>query len=223
VVTLCKRTLSVDPRNSHAYALLGEVYIDRRQPELALPHLEKAVEIQPKITQNKVNLAACLIEGKQLARAQRMLDGILREQPRFPGAWFNQGVLFDEQRRPDDARNAYLREVANYPNSFEARFNLGKVLGTLGDWTGAIAQMREVIRIAPKRAEGYLFLARGLLHERSSLDDVQGLVEKGLTLATTSETKALGWFLMADVFERRQQPDRVAFALKNARMHTTPR
>jgi arylsulfatase A-like enzyme/Tfp pilus assembly protein PilF len=216
VVTLCKRTLSVDPRNSQAYALLGEVYIDRKQPELALPHLEKAVEIQPKITQNRVNLAASLIEVKQFPRAQQMLDDVLREQPRFPGAWFNQGVLYDEQSRPDEARRAYLAEVANYPNSFEARFNLGKVLGILGDWTGSIAQMREVIRIAPKRAEGYLFLARGLLHERSALDEVQGLVEKGLTLATTPDTKALGWFLMADVFERRQQPDKVAFALKNA-------
>ncbi len=156
-----------------------------RQPELALPQLEKAVEIQPKITQNRVNLAACLIDVKQFARAQQMLDGILGEQPRFPGAWFNQGVLYDEQRRPGEARQAYLAEVANYPNSFEARFNLGKVLGTLGDWTGAIAQMREVIRIAPKRAEGYLFLARALLHERSALDEVQGLVEKGLSLATT--------------------------------------
>lgn len=223
VVTLCKRTLSVDPRNSQAYALLGEVYIDRRQPELALPQLEKAVEIQPKITQNRVNLAASLIDLKQFARAQQTLDGILVEQPRFPGAWFNQGVLYDEQRRHDEARNAYLREVTNDPNSFKARFNLGKVLSTLGDWSGSIAQMREVIRIAPKRAEGYLFLARGLLHERSALDDVQGLVEKGLTLATTPETKALGWFLMADVYERRQQPDKVTFALRNARMHTAPR
>lgn len=79
--------------------------------------------------------------------------------------------------------------------------------------------MREVIRIAPNRAEGYLFLARGLLHEQSALNEVQPLVEKGLTLAGTPDTKALGWFLMADVFQRRQQPDKVAFALRNARTH----
>ena len=29
VVTLCKRTLSLDERNSQAYALLGDVYIAR--------------------------------------------------------------------------------------------------------------------------------------------------------------------------------------------------
>lgn len=47
-----------------------------------------------------MNLAAALIEMKEFARAQQMLDGILAEQPRFPGAWFNQGVLSDEQQ-PD--------------------------------------------------------------------------------------------------------------------------
>jgi arylsulfatase A-like enzyme/tetratricopeptide (TPR) repeat protein len=221
VVTLCRQTLSIDPRNSQAYALLGDVYIGERQPSKALPHLEKAVEIQPKITQNRLNLAACLIEVDQLARAQQILDGILDEHPRFPGAWFNRGVLYEEQRRADDARKAYLAEVTNYPNSFKARFNFGKVLSELGDWTGSIDQMKEIIRIAPKRPEGYLFLARGLLHEGMALDEVQTLTEKGLTLARTPEFKALGWFLMADVFERRNQPDKVTVALRNARMHVS--
>ena len=219
VVTLCKRTLSIDPRNSQAYALIGNAYISEQQPSKALPFLEKAVEIQPKITQNRLNLAASLIDAGQLPRARAMLDEILREYPKFPGAWFNLGVLYDEQGQPHEARKAYLAEIANYPNSFKARFNLGKVLTQVGDWPGSIEQMREVVRIAPKRPEGYLFLARGLLHEGGSLDEVQSLAEKGLTFAETADTKALGWFLMADVFQRRQQPARMADALRTARMH----
>ena len=219
VVTLCKRTLSLDARNSQAYALLGNAYIGQQQPLKALPYLEKAVEIQPKITQNRLNLAASLIEAKQLPRAQTILDEILKEHPKFPGASFNLGVLYDQQQRPADARAAYLAEVANYPNSFKARFNLGKVLTALGDWTGSIEQMREVVRIAPERPEGYLFLARGLLHEGGPLDEVQTLTQKGLRFARTSDMKALGWFLMADVFQRRHQPDRMTEALRNARMH----
>jgi arylsulfatase A-like enzyme/Tfp pilus assembly protein PilF len=219
VVTLCKRTLSLDPRNSQAYALLGNAYIARHEPLQALPYLEKAVEIQPKITQNRVNLAASLIDAGQFPRAQSTLDEVIREHPKFPGAWFNLGVLYDEQRRLEDARRAYTTEVANYPNSFKARFNLGKALSALGDWNGSIEQMREVIRIAPQQPEGYLFLARGLLHERASLDEVQPLVERGLRLARTSDIKALGWFLMADIFERKQQPQNVADALRRARIH----
>jgi hypothetical protein len=81
--------------------------------------------------------------------------------------------------------------------------------------------MREVIRIAPRRPEGYLFLARGLLHEGGPLDEVQALTEKGLTFAAAPDMKALGWFLMADVFQRRQQPAKVAEALRKARMHAS--
>ena len=217
VITLCKRTLSLDPRNTQAYALLGDVYIEQREPSLALPYLEKAVEIQPKITQNRLNLAACLIEAKQLPRAEATLNEIVREHPKFPGAQFNLGVLYEELHRPDAARAAYLAEIANHPNSFKARFNLGKVLAAQSDWSGSIEQLREVVRIAPKRAEGYLFLARALLRQPASLDEVQTLAQQGLSLATTSELKALGWFIMADVFNRRQQPDQMNAALRNAR------
>jgi len=218
VVTLCKRTLSIDERNSQAYALLGDAYIDQHQPSKALPYLEKAVEIQPKITQNRLNLAACLIEVKQFARAQTTLQEILSAYPKFPGAQFNLGVLYEELKRPEEARSAYLAEVANHPNSFKARFNLGKVLATMGDWPGSTDEMREVVRIAPKRPEGYLFLARALLQQSAPVGEVQALAEQGLTLARTPEFKALGWFVMADVFNRRHQPDKVNIALRNARM-----
>jgi tetratricopeptide (TPR) repeat protein len=173
------------------------------------------------MSQNRLNLAACLIDVKQLARAQTTLEEIVAEHPKFPGAQFNLGVLYEELGRPEQARAAYATEVANYPHSFKARFNLGKVLSRLDDWPGSIEQMREVIRIAPKQPEGYLFLARGLLHEAAPLDEVQRLAEKGLSLAKTPDLKALGWFLMADVFNRRHQPDKVSVALRNARMQSS--
>jgi arylsulfatase A-like enzyme/predicted Zn-dependent protease len=221
VVTLCRRTLSLDERNSQAYALLGDVYVRRHEPAKALPYLEKAVEIQPKLTQNRVNLAACLVEVKQLARAESTLEEIVRDYPRFPGAQFNLGVLHEEQGRPQEARAAYAAEIAAYPDAFKARVNLGKVLAGLGDWPGSIAQMREAVRIAPRHPEGYLFLARALLHESAPLDEVQGLAEKGLALAQAPDVRALGWFLMADVYSRRQRPDKLNEALAKARMQVS--
>jgi arylsulfatase A-like enzyme/tetratricopeptide (TPR) repeat protein len=217
VVTLCKKTLSLDERNTQAYALLADVYAGRGEPSKALPYLEKAVSIQPKLTQTRLNLAACLIDVKQLPRAQATLEEIVRDYPRFPGAQFNLGVLYEEQGRIPEARTAYAAEVANYPSGFKARFNLGKVLSRTGDWAGSMEQMREVVRIAPRRPEGYLFLARGLLHESASLDEVQSLIEKGLSLAKTGDIEAFGWFLMADVYSRRHQPEKVNEALANAR------
>jgi arylsulfatase A-like enzyme/tetratricopeptide (TPR) repeat protein len=216
VLALCKKTLSLDDGNVQAHALLGEVYVGQGQPDAALPHFEKAVEIQPKLTQNRMNLAGCLIELKKYDRAETMLKEIVEEYPKFPLAQFSLGLLHQEQGRTREARAAYEAEVAAYPDHFKARFNLGKILFQLGDRKGSIEQMREVMRIAPKQPEGYLFVARGLLAEEGAIDEVQALVEKGLALAQAPDMKALGWLLMADVFSRKRQPDKMNEALRNA-------
>jgi arylsulfatase A-like enzyme/tetratricopeptide (TPR) repeat protein len=221
VVALCKRTLSLDERNNQAYALLGEVYAGRGKPAEALPYFEKAVAIQPKLTQNRLNLAGSLIEVRQYARAETTLKEIVLEYPKFPLAQFNLGLLYDEQGRPAEARPAYAAEIAAYPQHFKARFNLGKVLFQLGDRAGAIAQMREVIRIAPEQPEGYLFLARGLLQQGAPVEEVQALVEKGLSLARAPEVQALGFFLLADVFSRKGQPEQVNEALRKAELYAS--
>jgi Tfp pilus assembly protein PilF len=106
--------------------------------------------------------------------------------------------------------------VSAYPAHFKARFNLGKVLFQLGDDAAALEQMREVVRISPRLAQGYLFEARGLLKQGAPVDEVQPLVEKGLSLADTPDTKALGFLLLADIYNRRQQPEKVNEALRRA-------
>jgi arylsulfatase A-like enzyme/tetratricopeptide (TPR) repeat protein len=217
VMALSKRTLALDERNAQAHTLLGEVYAGRREPAQALPHFEQAVAIQPKLTRNRLNLAGSLIEVKQYGRAEALLKEVVAEHPRFPLAHFNLGLVYEEQGRLAEARAAYAAEVAAYPQEFKARFNLGKVLFALGDRVGSLDQMREVVRLAPKRPEGYLFLARGLLQDTASLDEVQRLAEKGLALADARDLKTMGWLLMADVYNRRRQPEKMNEALRQAK------
>ena len=216
VETLCKRTIALDDRNTQAYGLLGDVYITRHQPAKALPYLEKALEIQPKLTQNRLNLAACQIEVHDLAQAKTTLEAILQAQPRFPGARFNLGFLYEEQGQPELARREYEAEIAAYPDTFKARFNLGKIKARANDWAGSAADMREVIRVAPRRPEGYLYLARALLHGAVALGEVQALADKGLSLAKAPDAKALGWYLLADVYSRQHRQDKVTIALRHA-------
>jgi arylsulfatase A-like enzyme/tetratricopeptide (TPR) repeat protein len=216
VVALCKRTLSLDDQNTQAYALLGEVYTGQRKPAQALPFLEKAVAIQPKLTRNRLNLAGCLIEARQFARAEALLKEIIEDYPRFPLAEFNLGLLYDEEGRLEDAKAAYAAEVKAYPGHYKARFNLGRVLFQLGDDAAALEQMREVVKISPQLPQGYLFEARGLLKQGAPIDEVQALVEKGLSLAETPDMKTLGFLLLADVFSRRQQPEKMNEALRRA-------
>jgi len=216
VIALCQQTLFVDDKNVQAYMLIGEVYIGELNHVEALPYLEKAVEIQPKLTRNRLNLAACLVGVKQYDRAETMLKEIIRDYPKSPRAKFNLGLLYEEQGRLEEAKTAYAEEVAAFPQEFQARFNLGKVLFELGDRAGYMEEMREVVKVAPKQAEGYLFLARGLLLEQAPLDEAKNLLEKGLSLAETPELKALGYFLLADVYNRQHLPEKMNEALQKA-------
>lgn len=219
VIALCQKTLSLDKKTVQAFMLIGEVYMEEQDHARALPYLEKAYEIQPKLTQNGLNLAACLLGLKQYARAEPMLKDIVRRYPKFPRANYNLGLLREEQGRSEEARAAYSAELSLYPKEFQARFNLGKLLFKLGDRRGYLDQMREMVKNAPHKAEGYLFLARGLLLESGPLPDVQSLVDKGLSLAQTSELKALGYFLLADIYNRQHQTEKMEEALRKAKSY----
>ncbi|MGA2362263.1 MAG: sulfatase-like hydrolase/transferase [Candidatus Aminicenantales bacterium] len=219
VIALCKRTLAVDERNTQAYTLLGEVYLGHEKYLEALPYMEKAVETQPKITRTRLNLAACLVGLKQYDRAETELKAVIRDSPKFPLAHYNLGLLYEEQGRLEEARAAYAEEVAVLPNEYKARFNLGKLLFKLGDRAGSLDEMREVVRSAPKLADGHLLLARGLLYEPVPLDEVQAEVERGLQLAETPEIKALGYYLLADVYNRKGDSARMNDALQKANLY----
>ena len=216
VIALSKQALSVDEKNTQALLLIGEVYMGDLDFGQALPYIERAADLQPKADRTRFNLAACLIGLKQYERAEPVLREVLETSPKWPLANFNLGLLHEEQGRLEDARTAYAREVETYPGEFKARFNLGKVLFKLGDRAGSLAEMREVVKLTPKLAEGHLFLARGLLYEDVPLDEVKAEVDKGLALAETSELKAMGHFLMADIYNRTGETGKMEEALRRA-------
>jgi len=216
VLALCVRALSIDERNTQALQIVGEIHMGRLDYDQALPYFEKAVEVQPKVDRSRFNLAACLIGLKQYDRAEPILLEVTKASPKWPLANFNLGLLYEEQGRLEEARAAYAREVATYPGEFKARFNLGKLLFKLGDRGGSLVEMREVVRTAPKLAEGHLFLARGLLYEDVPPGEVKAAVDAGLALAQTPELKAMAYFLLADVYNRLREPDKVKEALRLA-------
>jgi len=216
VIQLCKKVLGVDDRNTQALTMIGQAYLDMHDFPEALTWLEKAVAVQPKLTQNQLNLAACLIGLKKYDEAKQRLSAILENNPKFPKAHYHLGILYEEQGNFSEAIREYEKETEFYPTSFMARFNLGRLKLRSGDQEGYMQQMREVVKIAPKNAAGYLFLARGLLQENAELNEVLELSEQGLSLARTPEYKAMGYFLLADIYNRKKQPGLVRDALAKA-------
>ncbi len=216
VIALCKQALSVDERNTQALQIIGEIYMGRLDFAQALPYIEQAADVQSKNDRSRFNLAACLIGLEAVRPGRADPPPGPRGLAEVAAGPVQPGPALEEQGRLEDARAAYAQEVETYPSEFKARFNLGKLLFKLGDRAGSLAEMREIVRIAPKLAEGHLFLARGLLYEDVPLDEVKASVDTGLALAETAELKAMGYFLLADIYNRTRQKDKMDEALRLA-------
>lgn len=217
VISLCQKALSVEPNSTQALSLMGNAQMDRQDYTQALAPLQKAAEIQPKLTQYRQNLAACYIFLKKFNDAENILKAINRDFPKFPQVNFNLGLVEEEKGDLVLAEKGYRREIEFYPQSVPAHFNLGKLLLKKGDFPGYMTEMQEVVKLAPAMSEGYLFLARGqLLDQESDLSIVQANVEKGLKNTQAEDLQALGWFLLADIYSRKQQPAKVREALRKA-------
>jgi arylsulfatase A-like enzyme/tetratricopeptide (TPR) repeat protein len=219
LVAICKRALAKDDRNTQAYALIAGTYLSVNDNASALPYLEKAVAIQPKLMRNRNNLAACLIGLGRLAEAETQLNDILSSHPKFPLTHFNLGLLYEEEGKLDDARKAYDDEVDLHPECVPARFNLGDLLLRTGDAAGAEEQMRAVIKANPDEPRAYLFLARAMLARSEHLDEALKHVNEGLDRSKTPKLKALGFFLLADIYSRQGRRDDVEAALAKARYY----
>ena len=218
VISLCQKALGVEPNSTQALELMGNAYMDRKEYGKALPALQKAAAVQSKMTQYRQNLAACYIFLKQYAQAEKILNEISREFPKFPLINFHLGLASDEQGDLIHAEAGYRKEIEIYPRSVPARFNLGKLCLKNGDFSGYMEEMNEIVKLAPEMAEGRLFLARGQLRDPAAdLPVVQANVEIGLKNTQAPDLLALGWFLMADIFDRRHQPAMVQEALNKAK------
>jgi len=219
VLAISKRALAVDDRNAQAYELMAGVYMGVNDHRSALPMLRKVIEIQPKLTRSRNNLAACLIGLGELDEAQTMLDDIIDQYPKFPLAHFHLGLLYEERGRLDAAQAAYAEEVELYPKSVVARFNLGNLLYSLGEAQAAEEEMRVLIEQAPEKPRAYLYLARIVLKERQDLDEVETLARAGLDLTETAELKALGYYLLADVYSRQGRQAELEQVLEKAQYY----
>jgi len=219
MVAICQRALARDERNTQAYALLADAYMGANDYAAALPYLQKAVEIQSKLTRNRNNLAACLMGLRRFDEAEAELKGILSEHPKFPLSHFNLGLLYEEEGRFGDARAAYATEVELHPNIVAARFNLANLLLRTGDVAAAEDHLRQLIKAQSDEPRAYLFLARALLARSASPEEALPFAKEGVDKSTAPELKALGYFLLADIYSRQGRRAEVEEALRNARTY----
>lgn len=218
VVIIGKRILEIDGSNVQAMALIGRALESQDKLNEALGYFERAVEIQPKLMVNWLELAKCQISMKNYQEAMKSLKMILAKHPKFPTVHYHLGLIYERLGNIEAAKEEYRKEIENYKKYIPARFNYAMLIfkDNLDEY---INQLRKTVEIDPKFARGYLFLGRGLLYKGADTNLVEETINNGISLTTDPKLKALGYYLLADLYARTGDSFKLNLVLGKARFY----
>ncbi len=106
--------------------------LEASSPERAREAYERALELDPYVTDAHVNLGRQLHVAGELGRAEYHYREAARLDPNDPTPHFNLGVLLEEVRRREEAAHAYRQAIVRDPEFADAHHNLALLLEALG-------------------------------------------------------------------------------------------
>ena len=129
---------------------LGNVYHDIGDSETALLALERAVAINPTLSESRANLGNIYLENGRTADAVRQYLAALDLNPNDPKTHNNLGNAYMELTRLSPAVSSYRQALALDPNFVDAYRNLALVYVKLKQYGHALTQLRQAATLAPR-------------------------------------------------------------------------
>ncbi len=145
---LFSRAIEVTEANPIAEENLGAALMEMQRPDLAEPHLRRAIELVPTLSVAHYDLATLLHRGNHLEEAFEQYQLALNyglDERAAAQAHNNLGVLLNQRGRRDDAREEFSRALALNP--YEQNSLIGR--GLIEHETGlADAALQDFVRAA---------------------------------------------------------------------------
>jgi len=136
------------PNDPDRYFTLGLAQSEQ-DVEGAIQTFRKVLELAPRHSLARYNLALALRRADRLPEALGELERALAIEPR-PEAHYTMGVIYWHQGDLVRATDALRSAVAAEPQYADAHYTLGTVLKARRDWTGAAASLRGAIALRPE-------------------------------------------------------------------------
>ncbi len=160
------------PGNPERYFTLGLAQSEQ-DVDGAIQTFRKVLELAPRHTLARYNLALVLRRADRLPEALAELERALAIEPR-PEAHYMMGVIYWHQGDLHRAAASLRGAVAAEPKYADAHDALGNVLKAMRDWTAAEASLRRAITLRPDSPASHYTL--GLVLQLSG-DEVGGHTE----------------------------------------------
>jgi arylsulfatase A-like enzyme/Tfp pilus assembly protein PilF len=208
--------LKANPRNPQAWYQLATLYLDLGRIAEAKTTFREALGANPKMGAALNSLGVIAFHEGDEDAAESLVRRALDIEGDLRTARYNLGRIREAKGDAAGAERLYREELATYPDHGRARFNLAQLLRQRGDRDGYLAELRKGVELAPTFGPCYFFLAREEL-DRGNLAEAERLAGRGLEVDARSEVGPLGYYVLADVFNRRGDAARAHGEVEKAR------
>ena len=168
-----QQVLQVQPNHPDALHLLGDIFRQRGNIEIAVDLIDKAIDANPGEQIYYNSLGNVLQVQGRLDAAIESYRKALRLKPDYAEAYSNLGNVLLADGRPDEAVGNCRKALLIKPDYAEAYGNLGNALLAQGRPDEAVESYRRALLLKPDYAEAYNNLGTVLLAQGRSDDAVE--------------------------------------------------
>lgn len=138
----------LDPSNADTQAYLGFVYFIRERNDLAEKHFKKAVQINPKFSDAKNNLARVYVETGRSKEAEVLLKEVLNDYTYsdFSRAHFNYGLLEFNRKNYKSSLASFNKSIQQDRENCLAHVYIGRNYLELSQSSIAVEELNKAIQ-----------------------------------------------------------------------------
>lgn len=155
-----EEAVKYDDRNATAYAGLGEVYMALEDEKQALENYEKALAVDPDLTELYAPVGILYYQkpAPDIANAEKYMTKALAAEPNDAQTQYFLGLIRNKQNRLDEALTALRRSLQIDADNAEAHYYLGEIYGKQGKDKEAIAEYQKAVELNPKYVNAWFDL-----------------------------------------------------------------
>ncbi len=211
--------LALSPDSPAAHYNLGEMELEAGNPRLALSHFESALESTDTMPATHFGAGVASLQLGDAPSARRYLERTVELAPQYPEVHYYRALVAEASADPATAVSEYRAEVESYPEHYRSWFNLSLLLADLGQPVEAVEAAQKAIDANEEFARAHVSLGRYLLllNDATRYEEAGEAARRGLALQPEASVRALGHFVLADVYNRLGRPQDAARELALAR------
>jgi tetratricopeptide (TPR) repeat protein len=177
---ICKKILKKHPNNVDALHFLGVIYSELGNPDLAIDHINRALQVNPNFADAHNNLGNIYQKVGQIDSAIIHYRKAIQLNPNAQ-TYYNLGIALQDRKRIDEAIDCYEKALGLNFKKPGVYNNLGLALKDKGKVNEAIICYQKALKIDPNFAESFYNLGNAI-QAQYRLDEAISYFQKAIQL-----------------------------------------